>query len=107
MTTIGTFTLTKDGSFTGEIATLTIRRKAKLVPTEATGTNAPELRVFSGPAEIGVAWRKSSKGGESYFAVRLDEPSFPATIWANLVESQREAGTHNLLWDRPRSGKVE
>ncbi len=41
----------------------------------------------------------------TYFAVRLDDPTFPAPLWANLVESQQEVATYNLLWDRPAKAK--
>ena len=63
------------------------------MPTDATGKNAPDLRVFAGPAEIGVAWQKASRSGEAYFALRLDDPSFAAPIWANLVESRQETAS--------------
>jgi uncharacterized protein (DUF736 family) len=101
MTIIGSFKLTADGSYNGEISTLTINRKARLVPTDAPGKNAPDLRVFIGLAEIGVAWQKTSRGGDRYFAVKLDDPSFAAPIWANLVESRQDVAVFNLLWDRP------
>ena len=101
MATIGSFKLTADGTYSGEISTLTMHRKVRLVPTEATANNAPDLRVYAGLAEIGVAWRKSSRSGDPYFAVKLDDPSFPAPVWANLVESQKEVAVFNLLWDRP------
>jgi uncharacterized protein (DUF736 family) len=78
-----------------------MHRKVRLVPTEATASNAPDLRVYAGLAEIGVAWQKSSLSGDPYFAVTLDNPSFAAPIWANLVESQKEVAVFNLLWDRP------
>ncbi len=101
MTIIGSFKLTADGSYNGEISTLTLNRKARLVPTDASGKNAPDLRVFIGFAEIGVAWQKTSRGGDRYFAVKLDDPSFAAPIWANLVESRQDVAVFNLLWDRP------
>ena len=78
MATIGTFKRTTDGSYAGDISTLTLQRRIRLVPTEATGNNVPDLRAFAGPAEIGVAWAKISRGGEPYFAVKLDDPSFQA-----------------------------
>lgn len=102
MAIIGTFKLGADGSYAGEIRTLTLSRKARLVPIETAAANAPNLRVYSGLAEIGVAWEKASKGGNPYFAVKLDDPSFAAPVWANLVASTKDAAVFNLLWDRPR-----
>ena len=108
MTTIGTFTHTQDGSYTGEIATLTVRHKAALIPSKLTGKKSPDFLVVAGTAEIGIAWKKTSRAGDTYFAVRLDDPTFPAPIWANLVESHNEAGIYyKLLWDRPKPTKAE
>ena len=101
MAIIGSFKLGANGTYSGEITTLGIYRKVRLVPTEATAKNAPDLRVFVDQAEIGVAWQKSSRSGDPYFAVKLDDPTFPAPVWANLVESQKEVAVYNLLWDRP------
>ncbi len=103
MATIGTFKQLADGVYSGEITTLTLNRKVRMVPTETTANNAPDLRIFAGLAEIGVAWQKTSKSGDSYFACKLDDPSFPAPIWANMVASQKEVAVHNLLWDRPKA----
>jgi uncharacterized protein (DUF736 family) len=58
-------------------------------------------QVYAGLVEIGVAWLKTSRGGDPYYAVKLDDPSFAKPIWANMVESQKEVAVHNLLWDRP------
>ena len=107
MTTIATFTLTQDGGYTGEITTLTLRHKATLIPSDFSGDKAPDFRVVAGPAEIGVAWLKTSRNGGDYLAVRLDDPTFPAPIWANLVESHDEDGIYKLLWDRPKAAKAE
>jgi uncharacterized protein (DUF736 family) len=32
--------------------------------------------------------------------VTLDDPSFPATVYARLIEE--EGGTHNLIWSRSK-----
>jgi uncharacterized protein (DUF736 family) len=106
MAIIGTFKLNSDGTYTGDISTLTIQRKVRLLPTEATGHTAPELRLIAGKCEIGVAWRKTSRAGDSYFAVKLDDPTFTQPLWANLVESKQEAAVYNLLWDRPDPSKA-
>ena len=107
MAIIGSFKLGANGTYSGEITTLGIYRKVRLVQTEATAKNAPDLRVFVDQAEIGVAWQKSSRSGDAYFAVKLDDPTFPAPVWANLVESQKEVAVYNLLWDRPGKGSAQ
>jgi uncharacterized protein (DUF736 family) len=50
--------------------------------------------------EIGAAWKKLSKAERSYLSVTLDDPSFPATIYARLVEG--EDGAHTLIWTRSK-----
>ena len=100
MATIGTFTADKDG-FTGTIRTLTLNVKVKLIPNEKESENAPDFRVqATGGYDIGAAWKKVSKAERPYVSVTLDDPTFPATIYARLIEE--EDGTHNLIWSRSK-----
>ena len=50
------------------------------------------------PCACGAAWRKTSEAGRPYVSVTLDDPSFPATVYARLIEG--ENGTHDLIWSR-------
>jgi len=34
--------------------------------------------------------------------VTLDDPSFPATVYARLIEGEGEDGTHDLIWSRSK-----
>jgi Protein of unknown function (DUF736) len=43
------------------------------------------LRVMPGNVEIGAAWQRTSKDNTVYHSVKLDDPSFSAPIYANLV----------------------
>ena len=46
-------------------------------------------------------WKKKSQDtGREYHSVKLDDPSFPAPIYATLVEVEGEEG-HSLIWSRP------
>jgi uncharacterized protein (DUF736 family) len=47
--------------------------------------------------EIGAAWKRTSKDNTLYHSVRLDDPSFPAPIFANLVPVD---DTYALVWSR-------
>jgi uncharacterized protein (DUF736 family) len=49
--------------------------------------------------EFGAAWKKTSGEGREYLSVKLDDPSFPAPIYATLIESD-EPGTYSLIWSR-------
>ncbi|MFJ2456692.1 DUF736 domain-containing protein [Pseudomonas protegens] len=98
MANIGTFTAEKDG-FTGQLRTLTLNVKAKLVPNDkGSHENAPDFRLQVAGHDIGAAWKKTSEAGRLYVSVTLDDPSFPATVYARLIEN--EHGTHDLIWSR-------
>jgi uncharacterized protein (DUF736 family) len=100
MATIGTFTATGNG-FTGVVKTLTLNVKtAKLVSNEKDNEKAPDFRIFVGTTEFGAAWKKTAREtGRDYLSVKLDDPSFPAPIYASLVEGE-EQGTLALIWSR-------
>lgn len=99
MTTIGTFTATDTG-FTGTLRTLTLDVKVKLVATEKTSDSSPDYRLHTAGSEIGAAWKKVSKGKRPYVQVMLDDPSFAAAVYANLIEG--EDGNHTLIWSRTK-----
>lgn len=98
MAQIGSFTRNEDGTFVGSIRTLAFNVKAKLLPADAsTNEKAPDLRVVVGNVEIGAAWRRTSKENTPYHSVKLDDPSFPAPIYASLIDSEDE---YALVWSR-------
>lgn len=97
MATIGSFTASADG-YTGSIKTLTLNVKtAVLRPNEKNDEKAPDYRIFAGQTEFGAAWKKTSREDRAYLSVKLDDPSFPAPIYASLVEVE---GGHSLIWSR-------
>ncbi|ASD25496.1 DUF736 domain-containing protein [Brevundimonas diminuta] len=97
MAAIGTFTAQGDG-YTGSIKTLTLNvRSATLRPNEKSDDKAPDYRIFAGQTEFGAAWKKTSRENREYLSVKLDDPSFPAPIYASLVEVE---GGHSLIWSR-------
>ena len=98
MATIGTFTKTANGDITGTVKTLTLNVKAaRLRANDKTDDKAPDFRIFSGQTEFGAAWKKTSQQNRDYLSVKLDDPSFPAPIYASLVEID---GGHSLIWSR-------
>jgi len=58
-----------------------------------------QFRVYAGTAELGAAWQKTSEQGRDYLSVKLDDPSFPAPIYATLAEVEGEDGLQ-LSWSR-------
>jgi len=99
MAQIGTFTRGEDGSYTGTIRTLSLNIKVRFVPAEPShNEKAPDLRVLAGDNfEIGAAWKRTSKENTAYHSVKLDDPSLPVPIYANLVEVE---GHYALVWSR-------
>ena len=98
MATIGKFTKSGEG-FTGSVTTLTLDAKVQIRPAEKTSEKAPDFRVYNGKIDLGAAWRKTSAENRTYLSVRLDDPSLPAPILANLCEM--ENGEFDLIWSRP------
>ena len=97
MATIGTFIASGNG-FTGTVKTLSLNVKAKLTPVERTNEKSPDFRILAGNVEFGAAWKKTSERGE-YLSVKLDDPSFPAPIYASLVKIEGDEG-FTLIWSR-------
>ena len=101
MATIGSFKKSENGDYAGAVKTLTLNVKARITPVEKTNDKAPDFRIYAGRSEIefGAAWKKTSNEGREYLSVKLDDPSFPAPIYASLVEVEGEDGL-SLIWSR-------
>lgn len=77
---IGRFKRSKQGGWEGEINTLTIQRKIRLVPNDnRISDNAPAFRVMLGWQVIGDAWEKQSRNEppRDYLSVQIDDPLCP------------------------------
>lgn len=99
MAQIGSFTRDENGAFTGTIRTLSLNVKTTIKPVPRDSDKAPDYRVTAnGGIEFGAGWSKSSREDRPYVSVKLDDPSFPAAIYATLVEG--DDGQHNLIWSR-------
>ena len=99
MATIGTFTANSKGEIAGVIKTLTLNTKTTLRPVEKEGEKSPDFRISTADMDIGAAWKKTSREGRDYISVKLDDPSFPAPVYATLSETDT-AGTYALIWSR-------
>lgn len=100
MATIGTFTKQDDGSYVGAIKTLTLNvKQAQFRATEKTDEKAPDFRIFAGQTEFGAAWKRTSRENRDYLSVKLDDPSFPAPLYASLVDAEEG---YSLIWSRSR-----
>src|SRR3546814_4659967 len=105
MANIGTFTAEKDG-FTGTLRTLTLNVKVKLVANDkGENESAPDFRLQAAGHDIGAAWKKTSEAGRAYISVTLDDPSFPATVYARLIEG--EDGAHDLIRSEEHTSELQ
>ncbi|MBO9621676.1 MAG: DUF736 domain-containing protein [Sphingomonas sp.] len=99
MAQIGTFGRDENGVFTGSIRTLTLNVKATIRPVDRDNDKAPDHRVFAGAVEIGAGWTKAAREtGTEYLSLKLDDPSLPSPIYAQLV--QGDGSDWKLIWSR-------
>jgi len=103
MPAIGTVTKLADGSFKGQLKTLSIKADITIEPNDRKTSDAqPDYRVFSSEVEIGAGWmRRSEASGRDYVSLSLAAPEFgPRRIYANLG---RAAGTDDdtfaIIWN--------
>ncbi|WP_352483372.1 MULTISPECIES: DUF736 domain-containing protein [unclassified Mesorhizobium] len=59
----------------------------------------PDFRIFATAPEFGAAWKKTSREGRDYHSVKLDNPGFPAPIYASLIKTDTER-EFSLIWSR-------
>ena len=98
---IGTFTLAKDGGWTGSIRTLTINAKVRLAPNDdRTSDAAPAFRGFVGTSRIGDAWEAHTSGDmpRTYWRLKFDDPSLPEPLPIALF--QADHGGYMVAWRR-------
>jgi uncharacterized protein (DUF736 family) len=98
MATIGSFTTSGNG-FSGTIKTLNLNVRAAIRAVQRTSDKGPDYRILAGATGFGAAWKKTSNEGRDFLSVKLDDPSFPAPIYATLIEVEGEAGLF-LIWSR-------
>ena len=66
MATIGSFTKSENGDYTGSVKTLTLNVKARITPVDKANDKAPDFRIYAGRTDLGAAWKKTSNEGREY-----------------------------------------
>lgn len=103
MPAIGYVTKSDDGSFKGQLKTLSIRADIAIVPNNDKASEAqPDYRVLSDGIEVGAGWLVwSEMSGRDYVSLNLAAPEFgPRRIYANL--GQAAGGPDNrfaVIWN--------
>jgi uncharacterized protein (DUF736 family) len=104
MPAIGYVTKQKDGSYLGELKTLTIQAPLEIRPNPSAGLESgADFRVFVQNVEVGEGWTRISVGTENkYVAVTLATPEFGAKrILANLgrAAGQGDDRVFAVIWN--------
>ncbi|QYU69584.1 DUF736 family protein [Leptolyngbya sp. 15MV] len=90
MPAIGYVAQSANGTFKGQLKTLSIRAEITITPnTRKTNDVQPDYRVHSGDVEIGAGWnRRSEASGNDYVSLSLAAPEFgPRRLYANLAKA--------------------
>lgn len=100
MAKIGTFRKSGD-TYVGSIITFALQaRDVRIVPASQARTgDQPTHRVLANGAELGAGWTRQAQACGSYLRLKLDDPSFAAPLFANLVEDDAE-DRFKLIWSR-------
>jgi len=108
MTTLGTFIRTGNDEYVGELRSFTIRRESvRIVPvTDRTGDNTPTHLMMDGDVEVAQGWLKRTQDKRPYIGFRIDDPSFPATIYPGLFD-RGDGRTFDLNWSRPQKRRAD
>jgi uncharacterized protein (DUF736 family) len=103
MPAIGYVTRNEDGSFKGQLKTLSISADIAIVEnTKRSGDNQPHYRVLSDGVEIGAGWsRRSESSGRDYVSLSLAAPEFgPRRLYANLGQAAgRPEDRFAVIWN--------
>jgi uncharacterized protein (DUF736 family) len=90
MPAIGYVTKADDGSFKGQLKTLSISADIAIVVNRSKASDTqPDYRVLSDGVEIGAGWmRRSETSGRDYVSLSLAAPEFgPRRLYANLGQA--------------------
>ena len=104
MPAIGYVTASENGTFKGQLKTLSIRAEITLAPNARKANDVqPDYRVYSGDVEIGAGWnRRSEASGNEYVSLSLAAPEFgPRRLYANLGRAAGQDGEdgYALIWN--------
>jgi uncharacterized protein (DUF736 family) len=103
MPAIGYVTRSEDGSFKGQLKTLSIRAEIDIIVNQRKARDTqPDFRVLSDGVEIGAGWmRRSESSGRDYVSLSLAAPEFgPRRLYANLGQAVGEPDDRfALIWN--------
>ena len=103
MPAIGRVTRQADGTFRGQLATLSIRQTIQFVKNRKANDSQPDFVIMANDVEVGAAWwRTAVSSGKEYLSISIAAPEFGnRTLYANLG---RAAGSDDeddfaIIWN--------
>lgn len=104
MTAIGFVTRQADGSFKGQLKTVSVRADIDIVPNRRKAAeDQPDYRVRTAGVEIGAGWdRVGEQSGKQYVSLSLAAPEFgPRRLYANLgrAAGQDDDDVYAVIWN--------
>jgi len=103
MPAIGYVTKDENGTFKGQLKTLSIRAEISIVANARKSSDAqPDYRVLSADIEIGAGWnRRSETSGRDYISLSFAAPEFgPRRLYANLGQAAGEGDSRfAIIWN--------
>ena len=105
MATIANLTVKPDGSFEGNLATLTVAAAIAIVPNgRKVKDTEPDYRIVSrkNGFELGAGWKRFSQNtGAEYVSVTLSAPEF-GTIYGNIANAPGDDPMKKvIIWNPP------
>jgi uncharacterized protein (DUF736 family) len=104
MTAIGYVTKNDNGSYKGQLKTVSIRAEIDIIPNrDKSAETHPDFRVFTQGVEIGAGWiRRGENSRKDYVSLSLAAPEFgPRKLYANLgrAAGQDDDSVFALIWN--------
>jgi uncharacterized protein (DUF736 family) len=104
MPAIGHVNKQANGSFKGQIKTLSIRAEIDIFPNQTKANDSqPDFRVSASGVEIGAGWvKKGEMSGKDYVSLSLAAPEFgPRRLYANLgrAAGQDDDDSFAIIWN--------
>jgi uncharacterized protein (DUF736 family) len=98
MATIGKFLKTEYG-YSGTLRTLMLEADIELSQVPKEQERAPDFRIHGPAGAFGAAWKRVSAADREYLSCKLDDPTFPAPVYAQLVLAD-DGESYVLIWSR-------